>query len=84
MSYKWDYITEEEREVVFKCLEVYKSPEFDSKNKKEKKDVLIKLFGFYNQYVSQQYSGSFTCGDCVSEVIIFFNKYYKQWQIKDQ
>ena len=84
MAIKWDYISNEEKEVVFKHIEIYKSPEFKLKDGVEKKKLLTKLFKFYNEYVSPTYSGSFTCGTCINNVIKFFNKYYKQWQIEGQ
>ena len=47
MAIKWDYISNEEKEVVFKHIEIYKSPEFKLKDGVEKKKLLTKLFKFY-------------------------------------
>jgi hypothetical protein len=78
---KWSYVSDYEKKIVFKSLEEYLDPIFQSKTKKEKLVVLKELFEAYNQYVVYRYQDSaMTCGSCVSTVTGFFKTEYKKWQ----
>tara|TARA_R110001592_G_scaffold86130_1_gene254221 strand:- start:288 stop:536 length:249 start_codon:yes stop_codon:yes gene_type:complete len=71
---KWDYITENKRNLVFEDLVKF--------NETKDKDTLERLFNYYNEFVSFKYSrvrSNMTCGKCVGAVIRFFNKEYKTW-----
>ena len=71
---KWDYITENKRNLVFEDLVKF--------NETKDKDTLERLFNYYNEFVSFKYSrvrSNMTCGKCVGAVTRFFNKEYKTW-----
>lgn len=78
---KWNHVSDYEKKIVFKSLQEYLDPIFQSKTKKERLAVLKDLFDAYNQYVVYRYQHSaMTCGSCVSTVTSFFTTEYKKWQ----
>ena len=78
---KWDFIGESERELVYTEIAKFLDVGFANKQKKEKREVLNKLFNYYNKYVAHNYNpSSVTCGSCVSIVTEFFKKEEIKWR----
>jgi len=72
---KWDYISKAEKEVVFEDLKLFMEQREVQGTKN--REVLTRLFNYYNDYVNFKYprvGSSMTCGKCVKTIIGFFNR----------
>jgi len=70
---KWDYIPKEKKEVVFKDFKNFQDQRVNDGFKN--KEILERLFNYYNDYVSLKYprvNSSMSCGKCVNTIVKFF------------
>ena len=77
---KWNHISREARDVVFKDLKLFNESRVNGKKDKE---VLKRLFDHYNNYVSFKYprvGSSMACGKCVGVVVRFFTNELEKCQ----
>jgi hypothetical protein len=85
VDYKWEYVSDYEKKIVFKSVEEFIDPLFQSKTKQERLAVLKELFEAYNKYVTYRYElSAMTCGSCVSTVTSFFKTEYQKWQTEEK
>ena len=78
---KWDYISKAEKEVVFDDLKLF-NEERASKGSKNR-EILIRLFNYYNDYVSFKYpkvGSSMSCGKCVTSIVRFFTNSLEEYE----
>mgnify|MGYP003150184354 CR=1 FL=1 len=80
---KWQYISQKARDVVFEDLELFNKRKIDGV---KDKNVLERLFNYYNEYVTFKYpkvGSSLSCGHCVNHVKGFFQREYDKCQRKE-
>jgi len=78
---KWDYISKAEKETVFDDLKVFNEQRASQGVKN--REILIRLFNYYNDYVSFKYpkvNSVMSCGKCVNTVVRFFTNKLKEYE----
>tara|TARA_R100001443_G_scaffold109155_1_gene120285 strand:+ start:592 stop:855 length:264 start_codon:yes stop_codon:yes gene_type:complete len=80
---KWNYISEAERQEAYDDLKLFW--EARESTGKKNREILERLFSYYNDYVSFKYprvGSSMSCGKCVKVVLQFFTSELQKYRDK--
>ena len=79
---KWTFLSDFEKNIIFEDYKLYHEYRKNS-NRAKAKDVLVKLFDYYNENVNFSYAkvnSAVSCGKCVQSILTFFKREFEKWE----